>query len=112
MTNLKELLKPNKYGTVRRSAVLKLLKQGKLEAKCNYHYTDDYVFDNAVDFKRTDWMPCRLRAERTDTPQGYISFDEDDFSSSYSTGGTRLNEDGTISFSIHSNLNYTLRVKE
>lgn len=120
MSSLK-MPKPGKYGTIRRSSLLKLVESGVMEAKCNFHYTDDYAWDNANNHGRTDWLQARIRKvvhnditgrDERDFIQGQMNFDESDFDGIYRTGGARMNDDGTISFSIHSNLNYTLRVKK
>lgn len=115
-----KLPKPNKYGTIRRAAVLKLIEAGLIEAKCNFHMTDDYAWDNANDFGKSGWMPARIQKEyvddwgkiRWDRVEDAINFQKRDFSSAYQTGYARLDKNGEISFSIHSNLNYTLRIKK
>jgi len=112
MSNTKNLpaLKPNKYGTISRKALAKHVAAGLMEAKCEGHYTDDYAYDNANNFGVSDWKQAAVSDERKATP-GVLTFQTQDFSSSYRTGYARVLENGTIRFAIHSNLSYLLRVK-
>lgn len=105
-------IKPNKYGTIRRKTILNYIKAGRVAGKCEYRLTDDYAWDNADNFGKTNWMLCRLKQDVKDFQHGFINFDESDFSSRFKTGGASLNKDGTIRFSIHSNLCYTLKIIE
>ena len=116
------------YKTVNRGWLRKQVEAGKVAIKCNYHYTDDYAFDAAVNFQQTDWMPARIRkpvfGEYTDQfgytrtrcveddrKQGYMNLDASDFKSQ--SGRCWKNEEtNIISFSIHSNLVYSCKVLE
>ena len=40
--------------SVNRGWLLRRAKEGKLWVKCNYHYTDDYAYDNAVKCGKMD----------------------------------------------------------
>ena len=111
--------------TIRRNWLKKQIELGKVEAKCNYKFTDDYAFDNAYNNQKTGWLPARIsnpvygevtlqngitRTVSTDSDwkEGYVNFRNYDFT--MSTGGARWNEDGTIGFSPLSSENYTLRI--
>lgn len=104
----------------------KEIAKGNIEAKCNYSYTDDYAFDNANDFGKTNWQPVRIRHPRfesytypngstidrcvdDDRKEGYLNLNEGDFSGK--SGGLYRTNDGEIRFYVHSNLSYTVRVK-
>lgn len=119
MKDLPKLPKPNKYGTVSRAALAKLIRAGLLEAKRNFHYTDDFAGDASCNFGRTGWLPARFLENKTDYltgrvsndfREGFMNFDESDFSTKYVTGGARI-EEGGWRFSVHSNLSYSLRLK-
>jgi len=117
-----------KSKTINRGWLKKQVSLGKIEAKCNYHYTDDYRYDADVNFQKTDWMPCRMqnrvyendpvtgfsRLINDDFKTGFINFEDWDFKTK--SGGAWQTEDdqknGVISFIIHSNLSYDLRVKQ
>ena len=92
--------KPNRRWIMRQVA------KGNIEAKRNYRHTDDYAYDNAYNFGKTDWMPARLNPERIYNErgcvnssemykEGFMSFDASDFS--WGSGGAYYNDDGTIS---------------
>jgi hypothetical protein len=113
--------------TIKRNWLKKQIELGKVEAKCNFKLTDDYAWDNADNFGKTDWMPARIShptyAEYTtacgsvctrcvddDFVQGSLNFHDSDFA--YKTGYACHNDDGTIRFSVLSGELYTLRIKE
>lgn len=87
-----------------------LVKKGMIEAKCIFHYTDDYAYDNAVNYGETDWLPVEFVKEHRDSKQGHISFSDWDFGTS--SGYLHQRENGLYSFAIHSNLVYNIRIKE
>ena len=62
--------------TVNRGKLKRLAEQGKLLARCNYCYTDDYAWDNANDFGRTkQYLPVYVIQKgesRWNVPEGYI----------------------------------------
>lgn len=121
------------HNTVNRGWLKRQIQSGNVIAKCNYHYTDDYAWDAAVDYQRTDWLPayfnppqrwelanpdnphgphhCVNNHERN--PQGYISFDDHDLDST--SGRAYWSEDdgeAVIKLSVHSNLLFTLKLIE
>lgn len=100
-----------KHKRIRRDKLMRDIEKGLLLGKCDFHYTDDYAWDNACGFGRTELMPCRIRKDRNDIPKGFLSFDRDDFSSSYRTGGAYQDEAGVIHFEVHSNLSYSFAYK-
>lgn len=122
---------PAPYKTIRRDWIKKQIALGNIEAKCDYIYTDDYAFDNAYGFQKTDWMIARLAPERKWeeiilpngntthrlinseelTKEGFMSFEAHDFE--YSTGRCYWDENcETISFIPLSGHSYTLRIKK
>lgn len=112
--------------TIRRDWLKKQIENGKAEAKCDIHLTDDYVFDNAYGFGKTEWLPCRISkpvyehiilengAEidmcvDSDHKDGYINLRSYHFDSGSKASD---NGDGTINLKVHSNLYYTIRLKD
>ena len=111
--------------TVNRGWLKKQIANGKVEAKCRYAMTDDYRFDNANEFGKTDWMQARFyypvfgkvtlqngititRCEKDDRKEGQANFSESDLKTK--SGAAYRNDDGTITLRIHSNEVWTLRV--
>ena len=109
--------------TIRRDTLKKMIENGKIEAKCTFKLTDDYVFDNAYNFGKTEWLPARLarptyeeitlhngnkitQCTDSDHKDGYANFNDWDFSKG---AKAYLADDGTISFRVSSNEHYTLR---
>ena len=45
--------------TVNRGTLKKRINEGKMIAKCQYNYTDDYGFDKSNNFGKTEWMDAR-----------------------------------------------------
>lgn len=117
--------------TIRRDWLKKQIEKGNVEAKCNYHLTDDYAWDNAVNFGKTEWLPARVAPERQweeitlqngNTThrlinseemykEGFITFERHDFT--YSTGWASWDDDEhtQISFCPLSGESYDLRIK-
>ena len=115
------------HKTIRRDWLKKQIEAGKVEAKCNFHYTDDYAFDNAYGFGKTEWMPAHIMhptfERRTnyvgnpvdvcvndDRREGHLNFLQCQFSSTPNV--CYWQDDGTIRFGWHSNESYTLRIKQ
>ena len=113
--------------TVNRAWLKRQIDAGRVEAKCSHHLTDDYAFDNANNFGKTDWMPARIRRPvfgtyinhlgfeldrciDSDFVQGQMNFTEHDFVGK--SGGAYYQPDGTIHFYVHSNASYELRIKQ
>lgn len=98
----------NVKGSFNRGGLKKLLSAGLIEAKCDYVYTDDYAFDAAYNFQKTDWMPAGFSE---DHGQGKTA----NFSSwdlSTRSGCAWVNNDGTATLLIHRNESWTLRFKQ
>lgn len=98
--------------------IMKQVAKGNIEAKCNFRHTDDYAYDNAVNFGKTEWMPARLNPERIygdhgclnsdeQHKDGFMSFDASDFR--WKSGGAYWNDDGTIAL-YGAGEHYTLRL--
>lgn len=97
--------------TVNRGWLKKQVQAGKVEGRCDGHYTDDYAFDAANGFGRTTgWKPVRIRpATGFDHDyENFINLWADDFTSK--SGKAYTHDDGTIIYYVHSNLSYTLRI--
>ena len=102
--------------TVRRDVLLRRLKEGRLVAKCCYHYTDDYALDNELNFGKTRWLPAYVETwvdEGGD--RGHwsraegIGFNEADFR--YKSGSAWKGEGSdVISFQIHSNYSFDVMI--
>lgn len=112
--------------TVNRGWLKRQVEAGKVEAKCDYHFTDDYAWDNASGFGKTDWLPARIQhptykevgepghersiTDNDDFIEGMMNFREWDFKAQSGAAYCRDGETD-IHFRIHSNLVYTLRIK-
>jgi len=106
--------------TINRLWLKNQILKGNIEAKCDYHYSDDYAWDAAVNFNKTDWLPCRITQPHTDPEtgrwtndhrSGYINFCESDFRGyGRAWADTDRGKNGPISlyFGYRS---YTLRLK-
>lgn len=102
--------------TVNRGWLKRRILEGKVEAKCNYKYSDDYAYDAAVNFNKSEqWLPARITEPHTnpetgrydqDRREGFMNFDASDFRN---YGRAWLDDDGTIClyFGYRS---YTLRL--
>jgi hypothetical protein len=100
----------NKIEHVNRGWLKRQVAKGLILARCNYHYTDDYLGDAANNFDKTGWMEARMRSGYEDFKEGLINFWESDFSTK---SGTAYREDGNmVSFIVHSNLSYSLKFKD
>jgi len=94
--------------TVRRDWIKRQIEKGIVEVKCNYKYTDDYAFDAAVKFQKTDWMPARVDENRRGQENGCINFHPEDFR--FQSGLAYRQDDGTIRFVVMAGESYTLRM--
>lgn len=102
------MIKATKYGTVNRGTLKRLVAEGKLLASCKYSMTDDYAWDNAVNFGAMDgYLPARLGDKHTREP-GVIYFTEHDFKSS--SGMAWLNDNGTVTLKVHGNESWVLKL--
>jgi len=91
-------------GKVNRGWLLRQVEAGNVEVKCNYSMTDDYAFDAAYNFGKTDWMPA----------QDYFKKDGCALAWYFSTKGgfAYWNEDKSeIAMSVYSNYSLQLRIK-
>lgn len=114
--------------TVNRGWLKKQVELGNVEVRCNYHYTDDYAFDNAYDFGRTDWMPARIKSpkfeeivncygnresicvDHDDLP-GYMNMYGNEFTGNCGRAYRDSRDGGIITLRVHSNLVYSMRIK-
>lgn len=111
---------------IKRNWLKKQIELGKVEAKCEHHLTDDYRFDDSVNFGKTDWMQCRIRNPKfatrildngsempycadDDFVWGQINLMDCDLHGK--PGKAYLMDDDTIWLYVHSNLSYSLRMK-
>lgn len=111
--------------TVNRGWLKRQVAAGNLDAKCDYHLTDDYTYDNGNNGGRTTWRPARMRQpvyERSEAGSRFDRLVDDDFregninltASDFTgkSGRAWRQADGSIALVVHSNLCYTLRVKQ
>ena len=113
--------------TIKRNWLKKQIAIGNCEAKCNGRYTDDYQFDNAENFGKTDWLPARIstpvfqefvnrvgnvenRCVADDFVEGMMNFRDYDFEGK-SGRAYQHEESGIITLRIHSNESYSIRFK-
>lgn len=113
--------------TVNRGWLRKQIEAGNVEVKCDYSMTDDYAWDNASGFGKTDWMPARIRhpkfAEYTndvgnrdsrcvddDRKDGYMNLDEHDLTSRSGMAYRDSKDNSIIRLSPYSNLCYSMRI--
>ena len=95
--------------TIRRDYIKKQIALGKVEARCNYKLSDDYSFDSAIDYGKTEWLPVKLSEPKNRTySEPCIYFADYDFK--FSTGMAWKNDDGTITFAPLASECYTLRI--
>lgn len=91
--------------TFNRGRLKRLCQQGKLVAVESYHF-DDQQGQSQSNTER----PVRLRANNDDYQEGFVNLWEHDFRTK--SGCCYQNENGTITLIVHSNCNYTFRIKE
>lgn len=97
--------------TVNRGWLRRQIAAGKVEARCNYRYTDDYAFDNATGFGQTGWMPARISTGYGDFVEGVMNFTEFDLKSSSGRAYWKDDTQTEIRLIVHSNESHTLRIK-
>jgi len=96
-----------------RGHLKRLIAKSMIEARCRYHYTDDYAWDNATNFGKTDWLSAYLKSEIKEGEQVKgIIFEDWDFKTSSGYLSLNREKEGIYTFAIHSNLVYEVRVKE
>lgn len=94
--------------TIRRDALMRRIAEGKLIGKVDYHYTDDYAFDAAVNFRKSDWLEINLIETGKDFINGKLNLYFSDFSG---YGSAWINADGLISL-FFGYKSYSLRFKD
>ena len=95
--------------TVNRGWLKRQIAAGKVEARCQYHLTDDYAWDNANDFGRSGWMPVEIRTGN-EWKETVIQLWAEDFRNK--SGGAYRTDDGMIHYYVHSNLHYEMRIAQ
>jgi hypothetical protein len=85
--------------TVNRGWLRKQVEKGNIEAKCAYSLSDDYGFDKSINYGKTDWSNAKE-----------LNFSDWDFKTK--SGAAWYNTDGTITFIVHSNSSYDMRIIE
>lgn len=113
--------------TIRRDWLMRQIDAGMVDAKCDYHLTDDYLSDVANDHGKTGWLPARMSRpyrkdpssvnhrflddEERDFIRGVMNFRESDLDSTCGLAYWANAEQTMISLIVHSNLSYTLRLR-
>jgi hypothetical protein len=113
--------------TIRRDWLMRQIDAGMVDAKCDYHLTDDYAYDNANKGGQTDWLPARvsrpyrkdpssenhrfLDDEERDFISGVMNFRESDFEGSCGLCYWRDEAQTLIILIVHQNLSYSLRLR-
>lgn len=93
--------------TVNRGWLLRRILEGKVIAKCDGVYTDDYAFDAAYNFQKTGWLPARIEDDYGQRQENYLYFRRDEFRG-YGYAWRRPDGDITLSFGYRS---YTMRIQ-
>jgi hypothetical protein len=96
--------KDNNMKTIRRDALLRAVKAGKMISVSSYHF-DDMTGQEI----RSTPLPARIMAGGQDFREGFCNLYESDFSSS--CGYACENESGTFTLGVHSNCHYELALK-
>lgn len=97
--------------TLRRDKLLRDLRKGLHYGMCNYRHTDDYAFDDSHNFGKTNFLEVNIRTESKDpSKEGHINLWESDFRGS--CGSAWINDDGTVTLVVHSNLSYDFKPKK
>lgn len=112
---------------IRRDWLQRQVDAGMIDARCNYHLTDDFLSDVANDHGKTDWLPARISRpyrkdpsstnrrfmddEERDFIAGMMNFHASDFEGSCGRCYWANAEQTLISLIVHSNLSYTLRLR-
>jgi hypothetical protein len=82
---------------VNRGWLKKQIEKGNIEIKCEQVLTDDYAFDAAFNFQKSDWVKADIK-----------NFNDQDFK--FKTGRAYWSQDGTISWTMLCNHYYTCRL--
>jgi hypothetical protein len=99
--------------TINRGWLKKQLVKGNVEAKCDMRLTDDYAFDNATGFGKTEWAPARYVENKH---QGDNRYEQnatliDDWDFKTKSGCAYQTDDGLIHLIVYSGHSYSLRIK-
>ena len=93
--------------TVNRGWLKRRILEGKVLAKCNGVYTDDYAFDAAYNFQKTGWLKAKIEDDYSQRrAENCLYFRHDDFRG-YGYAWREANGDMHLSFGYKS---YTLRL--
>lgn len=95
--------------TCNRGWLRRRVQAGVVEAKCDFRFSDDYAYDNAIKFGKTDWLPARFSTGYGDFIEGQMNLHSDDFTCK--CGRAWWNEDSTITL-YKGYESYTLRIRE
>ena len=94
--------------TVNRGWLMRRILEGKVMAKCDGSYTDDYAFDAAYNFRETGWLKAKIEDDYSKRKGKFLYFRHDDFRG-YGHAWRRPNGNIILSFGNYSS--YTLRVQ-
>ena len=96
--------------TVNRGKLWRAIQAGKLQAKCLFHYTDDYAYDAASKYGRTDWLPAWPIPDSGSysTPEGKIGIGRWELHSK--SGRAYIDDKGDMVLRVHGNLVYHVRL--
>ena len=92
-----------------RGHLKRLIKKGMIEVRCDHHFTDDYAFDKAYNYGKTGWMDAVL-CDTMQNIDGKIVFTDWDLKTK--SGALWTNDNKIYNLSIHSNLTYSVRIKD
>lgn len=93
--------------TVNRGWLMRRILEGKVMAKCNGIYTDDYAFDAAYDFQKTGWLKAKIEDDYSKRTGDFLYFRRDEFCG-YGHAWRDANGDISLSFGYRS---YTMRLQ-
>ena len=93
--------------TVNRGWLMRRILEGKVMAKCNGIYTDDYAFDAAYDFQKTGWLKAKIEDDYSQRKGKFLYFRRDEFRG-YGHAWRQPDGDITLSFGYRS---YTMRLQ-
>lgn len=94
--------------TVNRGWLMRRILEGKVMAKCDGIYTDDYAFDAAYDFQKTGWLKAKIEDDYRKRKGNFLYFRHDDFRG---YGHAWRESDGNIILSFGNYKSYTLRLQ-
>jgi hypothetical protein len=93
--------------TVNRGWLMRRILEGKVLAKCNGVYTDDYAFDAAYNFQKTGWLKAKIEDNYSQRQGNFIYFRQDEFRG-FGHAWRDANGDISLSFGYRS---YTMRIQ-